>query len=97
VSANGGTQPSWSDDGRTLYYLSRNDELIAVAVETDPTFRAGEPVVLMQVDAYPGTQRKYDVSADGSRVLWNEVAGGSSEADPLTLVLGWEALLRDRR
>jgi Tol biopolymer transport system component len=42
ISSNGGHSPSWSADGRELYF--RDDEgLWSVPIETAPTFRAGAP------------------------------------------------------
>ncbi|HEX9701003.1 MAG TPA: protein kinase [Acidobacteriota bacterium] len=38
VSAGGGTQPVWSDDGGELFYRS-GDDLMAARIELDPTFR----------------------------------------------------------
>ncbi len=96
VSAGGGWQPSWSGDGRTLYYLARGNRLVAVPVETGATFTSGVPETLMQVES-TGIFRRYTVSADGSRVVWSEVSGGSAAADPVTLVQGWESLLVGER
>ena len=96
ISAGGGWQPSWSADGRTLYYLARQSRLMAVPVETGATFSSGVPEALMQVET-SGIFRRYTVSADGSRVVWAEVGDGSAVADPVTLVQGWESLLTGER
>ena len=96
ISAGGGWQPSWSGDGRTLYYLARQSRLMAVPVETGATFSSGVPKAQMQVQT-TGGYRRYTVSADGSRVVWAEVGDGSAVADPVTLVQGWESLLTGER
>jgi len=69
VSTGGGAQPLWARDGRELFY--RNDDaLIAVSIQTDPSFTAGNPEVLFegQYAVGPGG-RSYDVSSDGEQFL----------------------------
>ena len=41
VSKDGGSRPLWSPDGRELFYLSPSASLMAVDVETEPVFAAG--------------------------------------------------------
>ncbi|MFT5431312.1 MAG: DNA-binding SARP family transcriptional activator, partial [Myxococcota bacterium] len=38
VSPDGGTEPQWSHSGREIFYRSLRDELVAVEVQTTPTF-----------------------------------------------------------
>jgi hypothetical protein len=94
VSAGGGMLPTWSRDGKSLYYLVGLFTLMGVPIETGSTFQAGEPVELMTVPAFQGPSRKYDVSADGSKILWNAQVGGAARAAPLTIVQNWTAMLR---
>ena len=94
LSAAGGTKPIWSRDGRTIYYHSPSSHLMAVEVETGETFHADPPVELMKVASRPGDARAYDVTADGSRFLWNARAGGSPKAIPLTIIQNWPGLLQ---
>ncbi len=94
VSTEGGEQPRWNPGENKIYYLSPTQELIAVPYRTEPEFRAGEPELRMAVNARSGVWGKWDITADGSRVLWVEDAVGGDAADPLTLVLDWQALLR---
>ncbi len=93
VSAGGGGLPTWSRDGRSLYYIADKFTLMRVPIETGSTFQVGEPVELMTVPAYQGPSRKYDVNADGSRFLWNAQVGGASQVAPLTIVQNWPAML----
>ena len=44
VSTSGGDSPLWSPDGRELFYRS-GDAVMAVSVETEPTFKPGKPEI----------------------------------------------------
>ena len=65
ISHDGGGAPVWSHDGTELFYRS-GDKIMAVGVETVPTFAAGKPQPLFQGryvrDLF---YRDYDVAADG--------------------------------
>ena len=47
ISTSGGNSPLWSRDGRELFYRSA-DSVMAVAVQTEPTFKPGKPEVLFR-------------------------------------------------
>ena len=51
VSTNGGRMAEWGADGRELIYEGRT-ALMAVAVETEPTFAAGTPEMLFDLTGY---------------------------------------------
>ena len=40
---------TWRQDGKELYYMTRNWEVMAVDVETTPTFKAGTPRMLFSL------------------------------------------------
>ena len=71
VSQEGGSEPVWSADGRELFYRN-GDQMMRVAVETEPTFIPSTPEPL-----FVGDYRRspniggfnYDVSSDGQRFL----------------------------
>jgi Tol biopolymer transport system component len=72
VSADGGREPIWNDNGRELFYRN-GDSLMAVDVRTTPVFEAGQPHVLLrgqnQVSAYavaPGAQRFLLIEQDAA-------------------------------
>ena len=86
----GGGEPRWSPDGTELFYRSGN-QMMAVSVQTDPTFRAGRPEVLFQ-GPYPSTPNPaglqyYDISPDGERFLMTKTA--VQEAGQINVVLNW--------
>ncbi|HTO87765.1 MAG TPA: protein kinase [Thermoanaerobaculia bacterium] len=91
VSANGGLLPRWRRDGRELYYVSAENQLMAMPVHLDPDVRLGAPRSLFRVD--PSGWREYDVTAGGERFL--AVANlPAPDADAITVVVNWPALIR---
>jgi serine/threonine-protein kinase len=89
VSTGGGAEPVWSRDGRELFYRSSGGELVAVAVETEPTFSAGARTVLFSVSDYRAdvNHPQYDVAPDGRRFLMIRPVTGQGT---LTLVLNFD-------
>ncbi len=76
--------PSWSDDGRTVYYVSLNRDangdrhLYGVTVSTGPSGPLfSEPQPLFRVVS--PSRATYDVSADGSRLLMLVPIGGPGD------------------
>jgi len=94
VSAAGGSIPRWRGDGKELFYLSLDNKIMAVPVETTPTFRAGAPVPLFAV--HPGGGAVYDVSADGKRFLVNSLPADQG-SPPLSLLVNWTAMLKPQK
>jgi len=62
----------WRRDGRELYFMTRNWEVMAVDVETAPTFKAGTPRMLFSLPGpLPGNPLQWkNVSHDGQRFLF---------------------------
>jgi serine/threonine-protein kinase len=69
ISNKGGNSPTWSPDGKTLYYLE-GLKMIAVAIETEPAFR-----VLGRESLFEGEyvqyrwSRQYDITPDGEHFV----------------------------
>jgi Tol biopolymer transport system component len=63
---------TWRQDGKELYYMTRNWEVMAVDVETTPTFKAGTPRMLFSLPGpLPGNALQWkNVSPDGQRFLF---------------------------
>ena len=68
VSVDGGIEPSWSDDGRSLYYRSGN-QLLAARIELSPSFRVlgRDTIPTGSTDAANGFAASYDMLRDGKR------------------------------
>ena len=99
VSAGGGTRPLWAPNGRELFYLAPQGELMARPVRTEPNFTFGNAEMLLQGRIYvrggdtPG--RTYDISPDGKRFLMIKNADDDGTSDPkLILVENWNEELK---
>jgi serine/threonine-protein kinase len=100
VSALGGSGPLWSRDGRTLYYLRADGEMMAASW---PPSRDGRPGVRELFHLNPGLTNTWinaryytpwDVSPDGRFLMVQEVGGGRSEPTQLIVVRNWDRELR---
>jgi hypothetical protein len=67
VSTRGGNDAHWNARGDEIFYLSPDQQMMAVPVKTVPTFDPGTPVGLFAANVlFPGGQRAhYDVTGDG--------------------------------
>ncbi len=63
---------AWRQDGKELYFMTRNWEVMAVDLETTPTFKAGTPRMLFSLPGpLPGNALQWkNVSPDGQRFLF---------------------------
>ena len=95
ISLEGGGYPKWRADGRELYFVSAQSQLMAVPVRGGDPPVFGRPERLFTVDLIVGhpdrgsvfTEHEYGVSVDGARFLLNHrVSEGASN---LTVVLNW--------
>jgi Tol biopolymer transport system component len=92
VSTAGGIYSRWRPDGKELYYIGPNGEMMAAPIAAiGTTLEPGAPVALFPtrilgggVDA--GQGRQYDVTRDG-RFLINTVLDDASS--PITLLQNW--------
>jgi serine/threonine protein kinase len=94
-----GTEPAWGKDGRELFYLSADRQLMAVPISYPQGAHAGAAQMLFKpaVSALINssyTRNQYVASADGQRFLINEPTGKGSLA-AITVVVNWPALLRN--
>jgi Tol biopolymer transport system component len=96
VSTSGGSEVVWQRDGKEILFRSGND-LVAVPVTTEPTFRAGTPCVLFHVpyDGLLGSPDipDYDVARDGSFFLMIDNPDLNQPARSLEIALDWPAVL----
>jgi Tol biopolymer transport system component len=79
---------AWNRDGRELFYVSADRELVAVPVRTSAKLEVGTPVTLFALKVPAWTS--FDVSADGKRFL-AVVPEVVANEQPLTVVLNWTA------
>jgi len=98
VSAAGGASPRWRRDGKELFYLAADSELMAAEVDTSgPTFQVAAVRPLFHVLLKTGVSRldldpssdqiSYDASPDGKWFVVNSPPAGSPP--PITLITNW--------
>ncbi len=96
ASKGGGVFPTWRNDGKEIYYLAPDGQMMAVPMTergTEPG--PGTPVALFHTDIVGGGQdralgRQYDVSRDG-RFLINTVVD-KMNTTPITVIQNWRPL-----
>jgi Tol biopolymer transport system component len=89
ISRGGGMQPVWRGDGRELFYLSLDGDLIAVNIGGDRTPEAGAPQRLFQTtlpNVLAPFRTAYAVSPDGQRFLLNALRP-NPQVSAITIVL----------
>jgi hypothetical protein len=93
VSKDGGAQPVWSKDGKTLYFLDAFQKLTAVDVEmAGDSLRMGSPRTLFQTGIRHSIPTDgYDVSRDGRFLVLNSITESTA---PVVLVTNWDMELK---
>jgi len=90
VSTSGGNYPVWSRDGRELYYLSPERQMIVVSVQAgSQRITPGPPKALFQA----GAMAPFDVSNDGRFLIQVPVEPRSANA-PLIVITNWQSALK---
>jgi hypothetical protein len=93
VSTSGGSEPWWSADGREIFYLDEEENIVSVAVRAADVFTAALPEVLFKARLCQSGQRnRYLVASDGQRFLMVSPVE-SQTIPPMTVVLNWDAAL----
>jgi eukaryotic-like serine/threonine-protein kinase len=91
ISIAGGLSPRWRRDGKELFYVTQEGQLMAAQI----TARNGTLEVGTVQKLFEGVPTSrgilYDVSADGQKFL---VADDGVNTQPLTLLQNWTATLR---
>ena len=94
VSTEGGEKPLWAPDGGELFYVAPGGEVMAVPVQTEPTFTLGNGEVVVEGQYFFGPTglgpagRAYDIAPDGQHFLMIKEGSGSGEtAAPTSIVV----------
>ncbi len=90
VSVSGGSRPRWKGDGREIYFLSADNEMIATPVRLAADGEVGQARPLFRID--PAGWRDYDVTPDGERFL-AVVVVPVQDADAIAVTANWLSLL----
>jgi Tol biopolymer transport system component len=94
VSKEGGGDAKWRPDGKELYYVSTEGQLMAVKLDIGTGFEAVAPEVLFSVGPPGGSLRSYyAAAADGQRFLVLTSIEGIRPL-PFNVVLNWSEELK---
>jgi Tol biopolymer transport system component len=92
VSTTGGGQPRWRGDGRELFYVTAEGELMAVDVqETGGRLQLGLPQRLFHAGVSNPVADEYSVTKDGQRFL--VITPAEERVWRFNVVLNWPELL----
>src|SRR5262249_1889283 len=93
VSNAGGCQPMWRKDGKELFYLSLEGNMMALDTNAGADFSAGLPHVLFQTRiSMDPVAVQYAVTADGKRFIGG--GAGEGKGKPIKVVVNWNAGLK---
>jgi len=94
VSTAGGGRPNWRKDGKELFFISPDGQIMAVDVsQNGASLQLGAPHALFKAATVVGQNGPYTVSADGKKFVMNTVLP-QSITEPLTLITNWPADLK---
>ena len=101
VSSGGGLAPLWSRDGKELFYLDKDNNMMAARVIPGATIDLGEPVALFRVpDDLLGVEAFYytpwDVARDGRFIMARLVNGDKIQAGAIIVVENWFGELKEK-
>jgi dipeptidyl aminopeptidase/acylaminoacyl peptidase len=88
ISSAGATRPEWRGDGRELFYVSEDRQMMAVDIASGETLDVGTPRALFPMPASDA----WDVTRDGQRFLFSLPVGGGT-TPPYQVILNWQAAL----
>jgi eukaryotic-like serine/threonine-protein kinase len=92
VSRDAGGFPAWRGDGRELFYVGIDGNMMAVPVNTTGQFEAGVPQALFQSGSPTNNAFQYAVTKDGQRFLIN--ARPQRPGGALTVLVNWTAAIQ---
>jgi dipeptidyl aminopeptidase/acylaminoacyl peptidase len=90
VSQGGGTQPRWRGDGKEIFYIDFQGNVVAVPVNSEGSLSTGTPKRLFQSHARSAVSSSdlfsYDVTPDGQRFLIDRYMKPAT-TPPLSIIL----------
>jgi Tol biopolymer transport system component len=94
VSIDGGVLPTWSSDGRRIFFLSTDRKYKAAAVRTAGGAIAVDSIrTMFDLDSRSVIGGIHDITRDGKNIL--AIVGSSRQTTPpITMVVNWDEELR---
>lgn len=100
ISTDGGEEPLWRRDGKELFYLTPDKQLMACEVQATEIFKAGSSKLLFQTYVDPRVHtwglwisKQYLASSDGKYFLVNKLVDNPVPAE-ITVFLNWKSMLK---
>ena len=95
ISIELGAQPRWRSDGRELFYIGPDRQLMVVDIKPGPPFQVGVPKPLFKtlVPTITDFRNHYVGTADGQRFLVNSMTEQRGTT-PIDVVKNWTTLLK---
>ncbi len=87
ISTDGGQFAAWSPRGDELFYLN-GGEMMSVPVETNPSFRVAQPVLLFE-GRYGSFWPTFDVSPTGEKFFMIQLPATENQVDEIVVVENW--------
>jgi Tol biopolymer transport system component len=89
-----GKMPQWRHDGKELFFLDSDNNVMAAPVKSEGTlFESGTPVELFAARLGVSLRNHFTVSADGQGLLFASPRG-TANAGEFQVLLNWPALLK---
>jgi hypothetical protein len=93
ISPGGGRCPRWRRDGKEIFYLRPDNQMMAAEVEArGNSFEARKPQPLFKAAVVPNSA-PYDVTSDGKRFV---IITERNTNTPSTLVVNWPERLDNK-
>lgn len=94
VTTEGGIQPMWRNDGKELYYVDADRNLVAVKIDASKAIPFGEHNSLFKI-SYPTNspwraRNRYVPMENGQKFLVSDAADAANRM-PMTLILNWQS------
>ncbi|MEO6213696.1 MAG: protein kinase [Vicinamibacterales bacterium] len=93
VSSGGGVFGRWSRDGRELFYVKSNMQMMNVPMHLSPSLEIGKASILFPIPGNKGWG-DYDVTPDGRFIAIVPLQYAAEQ--PLTVIVNWPALASGR-
>ena len=86
-------QGCWRNDGKELFYVSLDGDMVSVPIKPGPVLEPGIPKILFSTRIpVAANLDQFAVTGDGQRFLVLESI--ESKAKPFTIVLNWPASVK---
>ena len=102
VSTNGGYNPKWSKDGKELFYLSPDNQIMSSKIRLAPSFEAVAPTALFMIHPYAipriglgNGADAFEPAPDGQRFAVH--APLTSSSPNISVVVNWPLLLNHKK